>query len=85
MIVTVEISMYPLHMEFRERVLGFIKRLESRQGLRVTLGPTSTVVIGDYLIVMETLTELLAWSHREHGQSVFVSKFILDYEADSVN
>jgi uncharacterized protein YqgV (UPF0045/DUF77 family) len=82
MMVTVDISMYPLHTNFIELVQGFIKKLESHPGLRVNPGSTSTVIIGDYLHVMEAITELLAWSHREHGQSVFVTKFILDYEAE---
>lgn len=82
MLVTVEISMYPLNANFRELVEGFIEKLESYQSLRVNPGSTSTVIIGEYLTVMETITELLSWSHSEHGQSVFVTKFILDYEAE---
>lgn len=82
MLVTVDISMYPLNANFIDRVHGFISKLESYTGLRVNAGATSTVIIGEYLCVMETITELLAWSHREHGQSVFVTKFILDYEAE---
>ncbi|MCB1688514.1 MAG: thiamine-binding protein [Halioglobus sp.] len=81
MIVTVDISMYPLHVNFRELVQDFIAKLESYQHLRVHPGPTSTVIIGEYASVMEAITELLAWSHSEHGQAVFVTKFILDYEA----
>ena len=69
-------------MDFSGRVQGFIDEVATRQGLRVSPGSTSTVIIGEYLHVMNTLTELLAWSHREHGQSVFVTKFILDYEAE---
>ena len=82
MMVTVDISMYPLNVDFSGRVQGFIDEVATRQGLRVSPGSTSTVIIGEYLHVMNTLTELLAWSHREHGQSVFVTKFILDYEAE---
>ena len=82
MIVTVDISMYPLHANFIELVQDFIMKLKSRQGLRVNPGSTSTVIIGEYLSVMEAITELLAWSHHEHGQSVFVTKFILDYDAE---
>lgn len=81
MIVTVDISMYPLDTNFRALVQDFIKKLESHQSLRVTPGSTSTVIIGEYQCVMQAITELFAWSHREHGQSVFVTKFILDYEA----
>ena len=82
MMVTVEISMYPLHANFRELVQDFIKKLEAHRGFSVDPGPTSTVIIGEYRGVMKAITELLEWSHREHGQSVFVTKFILDYEPD---
>jgi uncharacterized protein YqgV (UPF0045/DUF77 family) len=80
--ITVDISMYPLNADFRDRVLGFIEKLESRQNLRVNPGSTSTVIIGEYRTVMEAITEMLEWSHKEHGQSVFITKFILDYEAE---
>lgn len=80
--VTVDISMYPLQANFRELVQDFIRELASQQGLRVIPGSTSTVIIGEYGRVMEAITELLSWSHREQGQSVFVTKFILDYEAE---
>ena len=79
--VTIEISMYPLDVNFRELVQGFIAKLETYENVRVSPGPTSTVIFGEYQGVMQTLTELLAWSHKEHGQAVFVTKFILDYEA----
>ena len=81
MITTVEISMYPFRENYKDLIQGFIRKLKGYEGLRVTPGPTSTVVVGEYTPIMETLTEMLEWSHGEHGRAVFVAKFILDYDA----
>ena len=79
-VVTVEISMYPFVEDFRDAIKEFIGRLKSYGELRVTAGPTSTVVIGDYDRVMECLKELLRWSYQQQGQAVFVTKFLPGYE-----
>ncbi len=82
MVVTVEISMYPFREDYRALIQDFVRKLNGYEKLRITTGPTSTVVIGEYARVMEALTELFEWSHREHGQAVFVTKLILDYDPD---
>ena len=80
MTTTVEISMYPFRESYKDLIQGFIHKLKSYEGLRVTPGPTSTVVVGEYGRVMQTITEMLEWSHHEHGQAVFVTKFIPGYD-----
>lgn len=82
MVITVEISMYPFQQKYRDLIQDFVKKLRTQTDLRVTAGPTSTVVVGEYARVMACLTELLAWSYEEHGRSVFVAKFIVDYDPD---
>ena len=81
MILTAELSMYPLHESYRDLIRDFVTKLNTFEGLRVTTGPTSTVVVGDYDRVMETLTEMLRWSHAELGRAVLVAKFIPGYDA----
>jgi len=81
MVITVELSMYPFQENYRELIQDFVKRLASERDLRITTGPTSTVVVGEYRRVMECITEMLAWSYGEHGRSVFVAKFISGYDA----
>ena len=80
MIVTVEISMYPFQENYRDLIRDFTRKLRDYRDLRVTTGPTSTVVIGEYASVMGCIEEMLPWSYRKHGRSVFVTKFILDYD-----
>ena len=82
MVITVEISMYPFQRDYRDRIQGFVRKLEAQPDLRVTTGPTSTVIVGEHARVMACLTELLPWSYEEHGRSVFVAKFIPDYDPD---
>jgi uncharacterized protein YqgV (UPF0045/DUF77 family) len=83
MVLTVEISMYPFRETYRDAIRDFVKRLNGYEGLRVTTGSTSTVIIGEYARVMDCLTEMLRWSSGEHGRAVFVAKFIPDYDADA--
>ena len=82
MVITVEISMYPFQENYRDLIKGFTGKLNDCEGLRVTTGPTSTVVVGEYARVMESITEMLRWSYVEHGRAVFVAKFIPDYDPD---
>ena len=81
MILTVELSMYPFHENYRDLIKDFVRDLNRYEGLRVTTGPTSTVVVGDYTQVMASLTDALRKSHETHGRSVFVAKLIPDYDA----
>jgi uncharacterized protein YqgV (UPF0045/DUF77 family) len=82
MLITVEISMYPFRENYRELIQEFIGKLESFEKLKVTPGPTSTVIVGEYSGVMECITEMIEWSHRKHGRAVFAAKFILGYDPD---
>lgn len=82
MTMTVELSMYPFREDYKPPIKEVIARLKSDPDLRITPGPTSTVIVGDDARVMDCLRDLFAWSHREHGQAVFVAKFIPDYEAE---
>jgi uncharacterized protein YqgV (UPF0045/DUF77 family) len=82
MMITVEISMYPFQQDYSKPILGFIEKLNSYAGLRITTGPTATLVIGEYRVVMQTLTEMLEWSFRSYGRAVYVTKFIPDYNPD---
>lgn len=82
--LTVEISLYPFREDFRDPIRGFIAKLQSYEGLRVTPGPTATVVIGEYDRVMAVLGEMFRWSHAEYGQSVFVTKFLPGYDPSHI-
>ena len=80
MILTVEMSMYPLQANYRDLISDFIRELNTKAGLRCVTTPTATMVTGEYATVMAALTDLLEWSWRTHGKAVFVTKFIPDYD-----
>ena len=82
MMITVELTMYPLQDNYRELIKDFIARLRSEAGLKVTTGPTLSVIIGEYDRVMDSLKELIEWSHTEHGRAVFIAKFLPGYNPE---
>jgi uncharacterized protein YqgV (UPF0045/DUF77 family) len=77
-----ELSMYPFNEDFRPLIKNFISKLNTYPDLEVTTSATSTIIMGEYDYVMRVLTEMMAWSHAEHGRSVFVSKFIPGYASE---
>ena len=81
MILTVELSMYPLQEGYRDLVTDFIRELNTKPGLHCSTSATSTQIVGEYDVVMRVLTELFAWSNATQGRAVFVAKFIPDYDA----
>ena len=80
--ITVELSMYPFNEDYKPLIKDFIVQLNKKDGLRIDASPTSTMIHGDYDIVMDTLKEMIAWSYTTHGRQVFVAKFIPGHELD---
>lgn len=82
MIMTAEITMYPFQENYIPPIRAFIDKLAASENLQVDTFPTCTVLVGEYDLIMDVLKEAMAWSHRESGNAVFVSKFIPGYPAD---
>ena len=80
--ITVELSMYPFNEDYKPLIKGFIAELNKNAGLQIDTSPTSTMIHGDYDVVMDTLKEMIAWSYDTHGRQVFVAKFIPGHELD---
>lgn len=59
MIITVEISYYPLIEEFNEPIKEFINRLSQNNSIKVDFGKMSSVLMGEYSEVMKTLSEAM--------------------------
>lgn len=81
MLLTAEISMYPLAENYIPPIDGFIARINDYAELKVQTFPTCTVIVGEQGRVMDVLKEAMAWSHDNYGKAIFVTKFIHDYEA----
>lgn len=55
MIITIEISYYPLSDDFNNPVHSFIEKLKSKD-VEVDVGIMSTIITGEYDIVMGIIT-----------------------------
>ncbi|OUS13671.1 hypothetical protein A9Q89_02375 [Gammaproteobacteria bacterium 53_120_T64] len=81
MLLSAEISMYPLAESYIPPIDAFIEKLNSYADLKVETFPTCTVIMAEQGRVMEVLQDAMVWSHENYGKAIFVTKFILDYEA----
>jgi uncharacterized protein YqgV (UPF0045/DUF77 family) len=77
----VEISMYPLHGDYRAPIQAFIDRLNTHAGLIVRTNPMSTQVWGDLDRVMNILTQEIGRAAAGGPQLVFVMKVLPGLEA----
>lgn len=73
--ISVEVSYYPLKVEYIPHIKGFIERLNTHKNLQVNTNTMSTQVFGEYFEVMETLTKEIHKSF-ELPHSIFVMKII---------
>lgn len=81
MMMTVEISMYPVREDYLPPIDAFIASLNAYPDLEVETTPTATRVLGEYGHVMDVLRETMEQSYEQFGTSVFVTKFLPGYEA----
>jgi len=72
---SVEISYYPLKVEYISPIKNFIERLNTYQNLVVKTSGISTHIFGDYFEVMQALTKEIHKSF-ELPHSIFVLKII---------
>ncbi len=73
--ISVEMSYYPLNVEYKPPIKDFIRRMNTYQNLKVQTNNMSTQIFGDYLEVMDALKNEIHKSF-ELPHSVFVMKII---------
>lgn len=73
--ISVDISNYPLHEEFKVPILDFIARLNSHSGIIAQTNGMSTQVFGEYDDVMNALNTEIKKSF-EIPHSVFILKIV---------
>jgi uncharacterized protein YqgV (UPF0045/DUF77 family) len=73
--ISVDISYYPLKVEFRAPILDFIERLQSYKTIEISRNGMSTQVFGDFDEVMGILQKEIKRSF-ELPHSVFVLKLV---------
>ena len=72
----VEISMYPLTVEYRSPIQAFIDRLNTHSGLIVKTNHLATQIWGPLDRIMSVLTEEMTRSAGSSTQLVFVMKVL---------
>lgn len=81
MMLSAEITMYPLQDNYLPKIKAFIDELAKNQQVKRETFPTCTVLTGNYDDVTSLINRLLSWSHQELGKAVFVVKYLPGYEA----
>ena len=79
--LSIEITMYPLEDKYLPIIENFIEHLKSYNGIKLEVFPTSTVIYGDFDIVMEVLSSSIKWNVNNKNKAVFVTKFLPNYQA----
>ena len=81
MMLSVEISLYPLQDDYLPAIEAVIEKLNTFADIEVQTFPTATILMGDYDLLMGAIKETMRWSVENHGKLIFVSKFLPDYSA----
>ncbi len=73
--ISIDISYYPLKVEFKTPIKGFIKRLQTYKDINVLRNGMSTQVFGEYDEVMKIITKEIKKSF-EIPSSIFILKMV---------
>ncbi len=75
--LSVEISMYPLQNEYKDKIKGFLDTLNAKaEGIEIRTSNMSTRLFGDYTDVTNLLNEAMHHSMKTYGKIVFVCKYL---------
>lgn len=73
---SVDVSLYPLHADYKAPILEFIRALQATEGVTVLTNPLSTQVYGPFEHVWATLGRLLPEAFGADFNSVVVLKVV---------
>lgn len=74
MLVTLEISKYPLDKDYKKPIKDFIKRMNTNPDFTVITSATNTQISGEYNAVMQRVQNEIKTSFKKYGKVVFVMK-----------
>ena len=77
MLLTAELSLYPLQQDYIAVIQTFIERMRRHEDIQIVTNAMSTQICGDYERVFDLVQAELAHSYREYGKQVLVCKFIV--------
>lgn len=77
MILSVEISMYPLQNHYIDKIEAFLDDLNTRtDNVEIRSSNMSTRIFGDYDDVVKLLNSAMKHSMQQYGKIVFVCKYL---------
>ena len=76
MILTAEMSLYPLRADYVDTILAFIRRLNDSEALFVRTNAMSTQIKGEHDVVMAAVSEALELSRSLCPEQALVCKFL---------
>lgn len=74
--ISLEISMYPLHKDYKKPILAFIEKLKTFDGLTVVPNTMSTQIFGEFETVMDAYKTATKEVFEEQESVVMATKFI---------
>jgi uncharacterized protein YqgV (UPF0045/DUF77 family) len=80
MLITVEISLYPLTEQYAIPIKEFIGRLKNYEGIQVIMNATSTQIVGEHSHIFEILSKETEKTFAS-GKHVFIMK-VIGFERD---
>lgn len=76
MMLSVEISMYPLQDEYKPKIKAFLDELNQADAVEIRTSNMSTRVFGEYDAVTQLLNTAMRNSMQQFGKIVFVCKYL---------
>ena len=76
MMITVEMSLYPLDADYKPVIRAFIHELRTHDGIETVTNQMSTQVTGQFDDVMPAVTACIKQSMAANAKVVFVTKFL---------
>lgn len=76
MVITVEVSMYPLDRHYGTHIIRFIHELRECPGIEVVTNQMSTQLSGEFAAVMAALQTCMRGVMEADQHVVFVAKYV---------
>lgn len=75
--ISVEISLYPLDLDYKPKIKAFLDELNQQSSqLDIRTSNMSTRIFGEYQQVTDALNNAMKFSMENHGKLVFVCKYL---------
>lgn len=76
MIITADISMYPLHEDYGTPIIRFVRDLRAHPGIEVITNALSSQVRGEFDAVTGALNACMRDHMRRDSEVVFVTRYL---------